>query len=224
MNTSTSQRSVRAIRRETKSFSASPGRPSAFQSSRRRASAPCALRSRAIAGEHCSKPASGDVPPPNFVLDTSPGKHQIVWRVGGLDTTQAETLLRALASQYGGDPAATDISRLLRLPGFTNRKCNEAFIVRVHHETDAVYHGQDFHVQEGSPESPRHLSDSQQGSRKIRQATAVNPRPIGPTQNGRWRVATSLTKSCSASPTTVRTTRRTRPTMRASRLSKRNSP
>ena len=104
---------------------------------------------------------SGDVPPPNFVLDTSPGKHQVVWRVEGLDTSQAETLLRALASQYGGDPAATDISRLLRLPGFTNNKYNEAFVVRVHHETDAQYHGQAFHVQEDSPESPRHLGDSQ---------------------------------------------------------------
>jgi hypothetical protein len=98
---------------------------------------------------------SGDVPAPNFVLDTSPGKHQVVWRVEGLDTHQAESLLRALASQYGSDPAATDISRLLRLPGFTNRKYNEAFVVRVHHETDSVYHLQDFHVQEDSPESPR---------------------------------------------------------------------
>ena len=110
---------------------------------------------------------SGDAPPPNFILDTSPGKHQVVWRVEGLDTNQAETLLRALASQYGGDPAATDISRLLRLPGFANRKYNEAFVVRVHHETDALYHGQDFQVQEDSPESPRHLGDSQTSSRRI---------------------------------------------------------
>jgi len=110
---------------------------------------------------------SGDVPPPNLILDTSPGKHQVVWRVEGLDTNQAETLLRALATQYGGDPAATDISRLLRLPGFTNRKYNEAFVVRVQQETDEVYHIQDFHVQEGNPESPRHLEDSQQGGRRI---------------------------------------------------------
>jgi hypothetical protein len=111
---------------------------------------------------------SGDVPPPNFVLDTSPGKHQIVWRVEGLDTTHAEALLRALASQYGGDPAATDISRLLRLPGFTNRKYNEDFVVRVHHETDAHYHGQDFRVQEDSPESSRHLGDTHHTGRKTR--------------------------------------------------------
>ena len=110
---------------------------------------------------------SGDVPPPNFILDTSPGKHQVVWRVEGLDTNQAETLLRALASRYGGDPAATDISRLLRLPGFTNRKYNGAFVVRVQQETDEVCHIQDFHVQEGNPESPRHLEDSQQGGRRI---------------------------------------------------------
>jgi hypothetical protein len=110
---------------------------------------------------------SGDVPPPNFVLDTSPGKHQVVWRVEGLDTTEAETLLRAMASEYGGDPAATDISRLLRLPGFTNRKYNEAFVVRVQQETDAQYHGQDFHLQEDSPDSPRHLGDSHYGRRKI---------------------------------------------------------
>jgi RepB DNA-primase from phage plasmid len=110
---------------------------------------------------------SGDVPAPNFVLDTSPGKHQVVWRVEGLETHQAESLLRALASQYGGDPAATDISRLLRLPGFTNRKYNEAVVVRVHHETDSVYHLQDFHVQEDSPESPRHPGDSQTATRRI---------------------------------------------------------
>lgn len=110
---------------------------------------------------------SGDVPLPNFILDTSPGKHQVVWRVEGLDTNQAETLLRALASQYGGDPAATDISRLLRLPGFTNRKYNEAFVVRVHHETDHIYSSQDFHIQEDSPESPRHLGDSHSSARKL---------------------------------------------------------
>jgi hypothetical protein len=110
---------------------------------------------------------SGDVPPPNFVLDTSPGKHQVVWRVEGFDTTQAESLLRALASRYGGDPAATDISRLLRFPGFTNRKYNEAFVVRVHHESDAVHHQQDFHIQEDSPESPKDFMESLGRTRRM---------------------------------------------------------
>jgi RepB DNA-primase from phage plasmid len=101
------------------------------------------------------------------VLDTSPGKHQVVWRAEGLERDQAESLLRALASQFGGDPAATDISRLLRLPGFTNRKYNDAFVVRVHHETDQIYHLQDFRIQESSPESPRQLGDSTRSGRTI---------------------------------------------------------
>jgi len=110
---------------------------------------------------------SGDAPSPNFVLDTSPGKHQVVWRVEGLDQEQAESLLRALANQFGGDPAATDVSRVLRLPGFTNRKYNDAFVVRVHHETDQVYRLDDFRVQEDSPDAPRHLADAHEPARRM---------------------------------------------------------
>jgi hypothetical protein len=44
---------------------------------------------------------------------------------------------------------------------------NEAFVVRVHHETNALYHEQDFHVQDDSPESPHHVGDSQQRTRKV---------------------------------------------------------
>lgn len=110
---------------------------------------------------------SGDAPSPNFVLDTSPGKHQVVWRVEGLDQEQAVSLLRSLANQFGGDPAATDVSRVLRLPGFTNRKYNEQFVVRVHHETDQVYHLGDFRVQEDSPDAPRQLSDAHEPTRRI---------------------------------------------------------
>jgi hypothetical protein len=110
---------------------------------------------------------SGDAPSPNFVLDTSPGKHQVVWRVEGFDQEQAESLLRSLANQFGGDPAATDVSRVLRLPGFTNRKYNEQFVVRVHHETDQLCHLGDFRVQEDSPDAPRHLGEAHERTRRM---------------------------------------------------------
>jgi len=110
---------------------------------------------------------SGDAPSPNFVLDTSPGKHQVVWRIEGLDQEQAQSLLRSLANQFGGDPAATDVSRVLRLPGFTNRKYNEQFVIRVHHELDQVYHLGDFRVQEDSPDAPRHLADAHEPTRRL---------------------------------------------------------
>ena len=103
---------------------------------------------------------SPEVPAPNFVLDTSPDKRQVVWRVEGLDQEQAESMLRTMADQFGGDPAATDSTRVLRLPGFANQKYKEEFIVQVHHESSEIYHARDFMVQEDSPETPRHLGDA----------------------------------------------------------------
>jgi len=98
---------------------------------------------------------SPDVPAPNFILDTSPDKHQVVWRVEGLAIEEAEAMLRAMANHFGGDPAATDFTRVLRLPGFANRKYDAEFIVRAHHESDAIHHARDFQLQDDSPETPR---------------------------------------------------------------------
>src|ERR1019366_4707496 len=91
------------------------------------------------------------VPAPNFVLDTSPGKHQVVWKITGCNQEEAESLLRSLSSQFGGDPAATDSTRVLRLPGFANRKLSEEFIVEARHESNTVHTPRDFAVQEESP-------------------------------------------------------------------------
>jgi hypothetical protein len=104
---------------------------------------------------------SAEVPAPNFVLDTSPGKHQVVWRVAGINQSEAESLLRSLAKQFAGDRAATDSTRVLRLPGFANRKLSEEFVVQVRQESEAVYTLRDFTFHEDSPETP-HL-DGRQG-------------------------------------------------------------
>jgi RepB DNA-primase from phage plasmid len=102
---------------------------------------------------------SPEVPTPNFVLDTSRDKHQVVWKVEGLDQEQAESMLRTMADQFGGDSAATDSTRVLRLPGFSNKKYDEEFIVQAHLESNGIYHARDFTVQEDSPEAARYLGD-----------------------------------------------------------------
>ena len=107
------------------------------------------------------------VPAPNFVLDTSPGKHQVVWKVSGFSQDEAESLLHNLANQFGGDLAATDSTRVLRLPGFANRKLSEEFIVQARQESDAVYTLRDFTIDEDSPETPRHFGDYRQHERKV---------------------------------------------------------
>jgi hypothetical protein len=105
---------------------------------------------------------SSEVPAPNFVLDTSPGKHQVVWKVSGFSQDEAESLLHNLANKFGGDLAATDSTRVLRLPGFANHKLPEEFIVQARQESDAIYTLRDFTIEEDSPEAPRHFGDAQQ--------------------------------------------------------------
>jgi RepB DNA-primase N-terminal domain len=111
--------------------------------------------------------ASGDIPTPNVVLDTSPEKHQVIWRVEGLDQDRAESLLRSLATAFRGDPAATDISRVLRVPGFANRKYNEQFLVRAVQVTDQTYHPRDFAAYDDSPDAPRHVEGPHGPERRV---------------------------------------------------------
>lgn len=110
---------------------------------------------------------SSDIPAPNFVLDTSPGKHQVVWRVTGFKPGEAEALLRALSNQFEGDPAATDSARVLRLPGFANRKLAEEFIVQARHESNAVHTPRDFAIQGGTADKPRHAGEGEERPRTI---------------------------------------------------------
>ena len=113
---------------------------------------------------------SRDVPAPNFVLDTSPGKHHVVWKVAEVSHDQAEALLHSLANQFGGDPAATDITRVLRLPGFANRKLPEEFLVQARHETNAVYTLRDFAIHDDSLEQSRKRIQGQQRRRTLLEA------------------------------------------------------
>ena len=87
---------------------------------------------------------SGLVPQPNYVLNTSPDKHQIVWKVDGIGQEQAEALQRAMVREFGGDPAATDSTRVLRLPTFSNRKHDPSHMVTARAEATETYHLEDF--------------------------------------------------------------------------------
>lgn len=110
---------------------------------------------------------SPDVPAPNFVLNTSPGKHQVVWKVSGFAQDEAESFLHGLANKFDGDLAATDSTRVLRLPGFANHKLSEEFIVQARQESNAVYTLRDFTIDEDSPEAPRHFGEPQGQRRTV---------------------------------------------------------
>jgi hypothetical protein len=72
-----------------------------------------------------------DLPLPSHVINTSPDKWQVTWRVEGFTKEEAEQLQRALARDTRADPAATDCTRVLRLPGFVNHKYARPHLVQV---------------------------------------------------------------------------------------------
>src|SRR6266404_3311438 len=96
------------------------------------------------------------VPQPNYVLNTSPEKFQVVWKAEGVTLEEAEALQHAMVREFGGDPAATDSTRVLRLPGFANKKYDEDFYVQARIESNQTYHLRDFKLQINSQDAPRH--------------------------------------------------------------------
>jgi hypothetical protein len=90
--------------------------------------------------------ASDRVPTPTTILSTSPGKYQALWRVAGFDFERQEQTLKLIAQVFGGDPACTDRNRVLRIPGFLNRKYSPAHSVTVEYPADATYGPADFHL------------------------------------------------------------------------------
>lgn len=66
----------------------------------------------------------GTLPRPAHVLRSSKDRYQVLWDTipDRWDQDQAEAVMRGLADKYGGDRAATDVSRVMRLPGFRNKK------------------------------------------------------------------------------------------------------
>ena len=95
------------------------------------------------------------VPPPNYVLNTSPEKFQVVWKTEGVTLEEAEALQHAMVREFGGDPAATDSTRVLRLPGFANKKYDQDFYVKAHAESMQTYHLPDFKVPIDSHDAPQ---------------------------------------------------------------------
>jgi hypothetical protein len=133
------------------------------------------------------------VPAPNYVLNTSPDKYQTIWKVEDIDIAQAEALLHALAREFDGDHAATDAARVLRMPGFLNKKYEQDFLVTAKCQTDRVYHARDFKLRVEAPDSgyrqtrsfsrptnptePKHISQSERDWAYVKSALAHGADP-----------------------------------------------
>ncbi len=89
---------------------------------------------------------SAVVPEPSFVLNTSPDKYQVIWRVADISPADAEALQKAMVLEFGADRAATDSTRVLRLPGFQNKKYERDYQVEAYSGSDRTYSLPDFRI------------------------------------------------------------------------------
>jgi hypothetical protein len=86
------------------------------------------------------------VPPPSFILRTSPDTFQVIWRVAAVRKEDGEAVLQALARHFDGDPAAADPTRVLRLPGFGNKEYEEDFQVTIYAYSNRTHHAREFRL------------------------------------------------------------------------------
>ena len=66
--------------------------------------------------------ARRDLPPPSYVLHSSPNRLHVLWRVSGFTRETVETLQKQLARELQTDKAASSCAQMTRLPGFFNHK------------------------------------------------------------------------------------------------------
>ena len=80
------------------------------------------------------------IPPPTCVVHTSPGRVHVLWRIRECDVDAVERIQKGLALSFGGDPAATSVAQVTRLPGFRNHKYATPYVVWVDYlDVEHVY-------------------------------------------------------------------------------------
>jgi len=84
-------------------------------------------------------------PQPTIVVTTSPGKQHLLWKLKEPITPEESVALnRALAAAIGGDPRATDIARVLRMPGTLHQKSDPVEVTLDFCDARREYNASDF--------------------------------------------------------------------------------
>ena len=87
------------------------------------------------------------LPKPSYILNTSIGKYQVIWKVAGFGMAETERLQKAMAFKHNADRAATDVTRVLRIPGLYNRKYDPPYLVIAEKLSDLICYPSDFRIE-----------------------------------------------------------------------------
>jgi hypothetical protein len=130
--------------------------------------------------------AKSELPQPTVVLESSPDKFQFMWSINGASSEYAEATLKQLATRFGTDVVATDVSRVLRIPGFKNHKYASQPEVRMVSLNPQRYDINQFGLERPEPK----LTDEE--IRSIDTSVDGAPIPHGQHDRTLYRIACSL--------------------------------
>lgn len=69
--------------------------------------------------------------PPDMIVQSSPGKCHVYWKIKGCTLEQYSAIMKALAKLLGGDPAVCDLVRVMRVAGTLNHKYSPPFLTKI---------------------------------------------------------------------------------------------
>jgi hypothetical protein len=75
--------------------------------------------------------------PPHIVVESSPGRWHVYWRVTDLPLENFSGMQGRLIEHFHSDPSVHDLPRVMRLPGFLHKKVTP-LMVRIKRATDAA--------------------------------------------------------------------------------------
>lgn len=68
--------------------------------------------------------------PPHMVVQSSPGRYHVYWRVVDCSLDRFKPVQRAIAERFGTDKSVSDLPRVMRVPGFLHQK-DTPFLVKI---------------------------------------------------------------------------------------------
>jgi hypothetical protein len=89
---------------------------------------------------------SAAVPQPSIIVESSPGKFQGIWLVDGISKQDAKPLMQGIAATFQTDSAVAEVARVMRVPGFVNRKYESAPVAKTLLQTNQRYRREQFKV------------------------------------------------------------------------------
>lgn len=101
-------------------------------------------------------PAGIEVPPPTAVVESSPGRRHLFWRLRyPIPPYEAEALNRRLSYAIGADRSGWKLGQLLRPPGTRNHKYEVAPTVKLLEIADDRYHPREIEMSLPQETTPR---------------------------------------------------------------------